>query len=228
MNKTKNYSQQFTCKSSKELTVCLYQKKLKYPLPSESLLQFYFQFVPLRKHRKIRSDVLRLHVIANSDTSVDQNLKLRLRDYILQEGKDIFNGSVNVENAVEKIEPVLPELEKSAKAFVNQAGFDYDVKISLSNEYFTTRTYETVTLPAGKYLALRVVIGSGEGHNWWCVMFPPMCVPAADKKDEIENVFSEKEIKLVESKPKYEPRFKVVEIYEQLKEIISEKSEQSQ
>lgn len=176
---------------------------------------------------EIRSDVLRLHVIANSDTSVDQNLKLRLRDYILQEGKDIFNGSVNVENAVEKIEPVLPELEKSAKAFVNQAGFDYDVKISLSKEYFTTRTYETVTLPAGKYLALRVVIGSGEGHNWWCVMFPPMCVPAADKKDEIENVFSEKEIKLVESKPKYEPRFKVVEIYEQLKEIISEKSEQS-
>ncbi len=177
---------------------------------------------------EIRSDVLRLHVIANSDTSVDQNLKLRLRDYILQEGKDIFNGSVNVENAVEKIEPVLPELEKSAKAFMNQAGFDYDVKISLSNEYFTTRTYETVTLPAGQYLALRVVIGSGEGHNWWCVMFPPMCVPAADKKDEIENVFSEKEIKLVESKPKYEPRFKVVEIYEQLKEIISEKSEQSQ
>lgn len=177
---------------------------------------------------EIRSDVLRLHVIANSDTSVDQNLKLRLRDYILQEGKDIFNGSINVENAVEKIEPVLPELEKSAKAFMNQAGFDYDVKISLSNEYFTTRTYETVTLPAGKYLALRVVIGSGEGHNWWCVMFPPMCVPAADKKDEIENVFSEKEIKLVESKPKYEPRFKVVEIYEQLKEIISEKSEQSQ
>lgn len=177
---------------------------------------------------EIRSDVLRLHVIANSDTSVDQNLKLRLRDYILQEGKDIFNGSINVENAVEKIEPVLPELEKSAKAFVNRAGFDYDVKISLSNEYFTTRTYETVTLPAGKYLALRVVIGSGDGHNWWCVMFPPMCVPAADKKDEIENVFSEKEIKLVESKPKYEPRFKVVEIYEQLKEIISEKSEQSQ
>ena len=176
----------------------------------------------------IADGVFRLHVIANSDTSVDQNLKLRLRDYILQEGKDIFNGSVNVENAVKKMEPVLPELEKSAKAFVNRAGFDYDVKISLSNEYFTTRTYETVTLPAGKYLALRVVIGSGEGHNWWCVMFPPMCVPAADKKDEIENVFSEKEIKLVESKPKYEPRFKVVEIYEQLKEIISEKSEQSQ
>lgn len=204
-------------------------KKIKISVTVGIVVAILFSICSFAKtSEEIRSDVLRLHVIANSDTSVDQNLKLRLRDYILQEGKDIFNGSVNVENAVEKIEPVLPELEKSAKAFVNQAGFDYDVKISLSNEYFTTRTYETVTLPAGKYLALRVVIGSGEGHNWWCVMFPPMCVPAADKKDEIENVFSVKEIKLVESKPKYEPRFKVVEIYEQLKEIISEKSEQSQ
>lgn len=204
-------------------------KKIKISVTVGIVVAILFSICSFAKtSEEIRSDVLRLHVIANSDTSVDQNLKLRLRDYILQEGKDIFNGSVNVENAVEKIEPVLPELEKSAKAFVNQAGFDYDVKISISNEYFTTRTYETVTLPAGKYLALRVVIGSGEGHNWWCVMFPPMCVPAADKKDEIENVFSEKEIKLVESKPKYEPRFKVVEIYEQLKEIISEKSEQSQ
>lgn len=203
-------------------------KKIKISVTVGIVVAILFSICSFAKtSEEIRSDVLRLHVIANSDTSVDQNLKLRLRDYILQEGKDIFNGSVNVENAVEKIEPVLPELEKSAKAFVNQAGFDYDVKISLSNEYFTTRTYETVTLPAGKYLALRVVIGSGEGHNWWCVMFPPMCVPAADKKDEIENVFSEKEIKLVESKPKYEPRFKVVEIYEQLKEIICEKSEQS-
>lgn len=176
---------------------------------------------------EIRSDVLRLHVIANSDSSVDQNLKLRLRDYILEEGEDIFDGSVNVENAVEKIEPKLAELENSAETFVKNAGFDYDVKITLSNEYFTTRTYESVTLPAGKYLALRVVIGSGEGHNWWCVMFPPMCVPAADKKDEIENVFTDKEIKLVESKPKYEPRFKVVEIYEQIRETISERTGQA-
>lgn len=176
---------------------------------------------------EIRSDVLRLHVIANSDSSVDQNLKLRLRDYILEEGEDIFDGSVNVENAVKKIEPKLADLENSAETFVKNAGFDYDVKITLSNEYFTTRTYESVTLPAGKYLALRVVIGSGEGHNWWCVMFPPMCVPAADKKDEIENVFTDKEIKLVESKPKYEPRFKVVEIYEQIRETISERTGQA-
>ena len=177
--------------------------------------------------QEIRSDVLRLHVIANSDSSVDQNLKIRLRDFLLEEGKSIFDGSVNVENAVEKIEPQIPALEKSAKEFIQTSGFDYDVKISLSREYFTTRTYETVTLPAGRYLALRVVIGAGEGHNWWCVMFPPMCVPAADKKNEIENVFTEDEIKLVESSPKYEIRFKVVEICEEIKESLNEKFRQA-
>lgn len=171
---------------------------------------------------KIRSDVLRLHVIANSDSAVDQNLKIRVRDFILEEGKDIFDGSVNVENAVRKIEPQIPTLEKSAKDFIKSSGFDYDVKITLSNEYFTTRTYENVTLPAGRYLALRVVIGSGEGHNWWCVMFPPMCVPAANKNNEIDKVFSDDEIRLVQSRPKYEPRFKIIEIYESVREKFSE------
>lgn len=197
-------------------------KKIKISIAVGLTVAIIFSICSFAKtSEEIRSDVLRLHVIANSDSSVDQNLKLRLRDYILQEGKDVFDGSVNVNNAVAKLEPRIGELEESANEFVKNSGFDYNVKITLSNEYFTTRTYETVTLPAGKYLALRVVIGSGEGHNWWCVMFPPMCVPAADKKDEIENVFSEKEIKLVESKPKYEPRFKVIEIYEEIKEALS-------
>lgn len=196
-------------------------KKIRISLSVGIVVAIVFSIFSFAKTSdEIRSDVLRLHVIANSDSSVDQNLKLRLRDHILQEGKDIFDGSVNVENAVQKIEPRIGELEKSAESFVKSAGFDYKVKIALSEEYFTTRTYETVTLPAGKYLALRVVIGSGNGHNWWCVMFPPMCVPAADKKDEIENVFTDDEIKLVESKPKYEPRFKIIEIYEQIKQAI--------
>ena len=196
-------------------------KKIRISLSVGIVVAIVFSIFSFAKTSdEICSDVLRLHVIANSDSSVDQNLKLRLRDHILQEGKDIFDGSVNVENAVQKIEPRIGELEKSAESFVKSAGFDYKVKIALSEEYFTTRTYETVTLPAGKYLALRVVIGSGSGHNWWCVMFPPMCVPAADKKDEIENVFTDDEIKLVESKPKYEPRFKIIEIYEQIKQAI--------
>lgn len=199
-----------------------FSKKIKLSLSVGIIVAVVFSICSFAKtSEKIRSEVLRLHVIANSDTSVDQNLKLRLRDFILQEGKDIFDGSVNVGNAVKKLEPKLTELEEAANAFVRQKGFDYNVKITLSNEYFTTRTYESVTLPAGKYLALRAVIGSGQGHNWWCVMFPPMCVPAADEKEEIENVFTDKEIKLVESKPRYEPRFKIIEIYEHIKNMTS-------
>lgn len=198
--------------------------KVKISISFGILIAIIFSIVSFAKtSENIRSDVLRLHVIANSDSSVDQNLKLRLRDHLLEEGKEIFDGSVDVKNAINKIEPRINDLEKSANKFVAENGFDYNVKISLSKEYFTTRTYDNITLPAGKYLALRVIIGSGEGHNWWCVMFPPMCVPAADKKDEIENVFSDNEIKLVESKPKYEPRFKVIEIYESIKETISDK-----
>ena len=199
-----------------------FSKKIKISLSVGIIVAVVFSICSFAKtSEEIRSEVLRLHVIANSDTSVDQNLKLRLRDFILQEGSDIFDGSVNVGNAVEKLEPRLTELEEAANAFVRQKGFDYNVKITLSNEYFTTRTYESVTLPAGKYLALRAVIGSGQGHNWWCVMFPPMCVPAADEKEKIENVFTDKEIKLVESKPKYEPRFKIIEIYERIKNMTS-------
>lgn len=205
-----------------------FSKRIKISICVSIIVAIIFSICSFAKTSKeIRSDVLRLHVIANSDSSVDQNLKIRLRDFLLEEGKSIFDGSVNVENAVEKIEPQIPALEKSAKEFIQASGFDYDVKISLSREYFTTRTYETVTLPAGRYLALRVVIGAGEGHNWWCVMFPPMCVPAADKKDEIENVFTEDEIKLVESSPKYEIRFKVVEICEEIKESLNEKFRQA-
>ena len=201
-----------------------FSKKIKISICVSMIVAIIFSICSFAKtSQEIRSDVLRLHVIANSDSSVDQNLKIRLRDFLLEEGKSIFDGSVNVENAVEKIKPQIPALEKSAKEFIQASGFDYDVKISLSREYFTTRTYETVTLPAGRYLALRVVIGAGEGHNWWCVMFPPMCVPAADKKDEIENIFTEDEIKLVESSPKYEIRFKVVEICEEIKESLNEK-----
>lgn len=166
---------------------------------------------------KIREDVLRLHVIANSDSAIDQNLKLKVRDELLERGSEIFDGSVNVENAVEKLSPKLPELEKIAEETVREYGFAYDVKVVIDVDYFPTKTYDYVTLPAGDYLALKVIIGSGKGHNWWCVMFPPMCLGAADAGEEIDDVLNEKEFKLVTKNPKYEPRFKILEIYESIK-----------
>lgn len=170
---------------------------------------------------KIRDDILRLHVIANSDSSVDQNLKLKVRDKILEAGKAIFDGSVDVNSAVSKITPEIDKIKSAAEEEIKNNGFDYNVDVTIDKEYFTTRSYDSVTLPAGDYMALRVVIGEGEGHNWWCVMFPPMCLPAADKNKEISEVLTSEEINLVEKKPKYEPRFKIVEIIENIKNRIT-------
>lgn len=162
----------------------------------------------------IRREVLRLHVIAASDSEADQQLKLKVRDGVLTAGAEVFDGSVNVSNAVRKLTPELEKIEHTAENIVKENGFDYDVKVTLSREFFATRTYENVTLPAGKYLAVKVVIDEGQGKNWWCVMFPTLCLPAAVVKTEIDDVLNEKEAKLVSRNPKFEPRFKIVEIIE--------------
>lgn len=169
---------------------------------------------------EIRNDVLRLHVIAASDSEEDQKLKLEVRDAVLDAGAEIFDGSVNVKNAVAKISPQINILTESARKVIKEHGFDYSVEITVDEEYFTTRTYKSVTLPAGEYLSLIVRIGEGEGKNWWCVMFPPMCLSAADEEDVLKSVLSDNEIKLVTSSPKFEPRFKVIEIFENIKSRI--------
>lgn len=164
---------------------------------------------------EIRGDVLRLHVLANSDSEEDQELKLKVRDALLKAGKNVFDGSVTKENAEKKIEAEKEFLIETAEKVIREQGFDYDVEITVTEEFFTTRTYENVTLPAGKYKAVRVLIGESAGKNWWCVMFPPLCIPTA--QPDMNLFFTEDEIKLVESNPKYEPRFKIVEIYESIK-----------
>lgn len=167
--------------------------------------------------KKIREDVLRLHVIAASDSEADQTLKLKVRDAILIAGADIFDGSVDVENAVKKITPKIKTLEETANKVIKENRFDYDVAITIDREYFTTRTYETVTLPAGEYLSLIVKIGEGKGKNWWCVMFPPMCISAADEDTVLRLALNKNEINLVNRNPKFEPRFKIIEIFENFK-----------
>lgn len=166
---------------------------------------------------EVRQNVLRLHVVAASDSDEDQSLKLKVRDAVLKEGSDIFDGSVNMQNAVSKIEPELGRLTDAAQSVVRENGFDYHVKVTLKREFFTTRTYENVTLPAGKYLAVRVVIDEGKGHNWWCVMFPALCLPAASDNCDIGAALGEDGEKLVYKNPKYEPRFKIVEWIESVK-----------
>lgn len=196
-------------------------KKLEISLSIALVISVIFSICTFAKTSdNIRGQVLRLHVIANSDTSADQSLKLKVRDGVLKASPEIFDGSVNIENAVERLTPRLDEITATARDIIKKEGYDYPVRVTISREYFTTRTYDTVTLPAGNYLALRIVIGEGRGHNWWCVMFPPMCLPAARKEETIGTVLNDREVRLVEKNPKYEIRFKIVEICEELKNRI--------
>ena len=166
----------------------------------------------------IREEVLRLHVIANSDEDYDQELKLKVRDAVLMSGEAVFSGSEDIISAESEIADKREVILYSAVETVRNLGYDYDVKIELARSYFPTRTYDNLTLPAGYYKAVRVIIGEGKGKNWWCIMFPPLCLPSATKKDEIISDFlTDEEMKLVTSDPKYEVRFWLVEKYYELK-----------
>ncbi len=163
----------------------------------------------------IRNKMLRMHVIANSDSVEDQNLKLKVRDAVLLKGKEIFDGSITADDAEEKIKPHIDELEQTALSVIKNEGLDYDVKITVQEDYFKTRVYNnSITLPAGYYTAVKVIIGEGEGKNWWCVMFPPMCLPAADSECEIDDVLNSEENKIVSNGNRYKLKFKIIEIYE--------------
>ena len=165
----------------------------------------------------IREKMLRMHVIANSDSEEDQQLKLKVRDAVLLAGEKVFDGSITATEAKEKITPYIDYLEKIALESIKNEGFDYNVKITVEKEYFNTRTYEnSVTLPAGYYTAVKVIIGEGKGQNWWCVMFPPMCLPTAVAECEISDVLTDDETEIVTETDKYKFRFKIVEILEEI------------
>lgn len=132
----------------------------------------------------VYDEVLRLHIPANSDSDEDQAIKLRLRDRLLEEYGSRLSGSGGLEEAAARAEELLPEIERTANEFLGANGFSYGAKAELTDMWFTTREYDRLILPAGKYKALRVTLGSGEGHNWWCVIFPQLCLPAVSEAPE--------------------------------------------
>ena len=165
----------------------------------------------------IRGKMLRMHVIANSDSEEDQSLKLEVRDAVLSAGKELFDGSITSKEAIEKLSPHIDMLEQTALKVIKDNGFDYNVKITVAEEYFKTRTYDnSLTLPAGDYTAIKVIIGEGQGENWWCVMFPPMCLPSAVAECEISDVLTDDETNIVSDNEKYKFRFKIVEVFQEL------------
>ena len=124
---------------------------------------------------QLADKVIRLHVIANSDSQADQALKLQVRDQVLAQADTLLSGRESAQQAAEILRDNLTPLAETAAQTVSQAGFSYQVQVSLEDTWFPTRQYGDLSLPAGQYQALRVVIGQGEGKNWWCVVFPPLC-----------------------------------------------------
>ncbi len=169
---------------------------------------------------RLADKVVRLHVLANSDEEADQALKLRVRDAVLARTEELLRQSADRREAEASLRGELLELERIAAEEIAAAGYDYPVTAELTDTRFPTREYDGFTLPAGQYLALRIVIGEGAGRNWWCVVFPPLCtaaaadVPAAALAAGLE----EEELRLItEEDGGYVLRFKTVEWWEQLR-----------
>lgn len=168
----------------------------------------------------LRNSVLRLHILANSDSEHDQNLKIKVRDALLE--SDIFDNADSLETAEKIAQDNLDKIVETAENVLSKNGCNLPVTAEIANVVFDERVYGDITMPSGEYRALRVKIGSAEGKNWWCVMYPPLCIPAACDVAEdksAEEVFSESELDIMYHPKKYEVRFA---IWDKIKEILAD------
>lgn len=165
-------------------------------------------------------NIIRLHVVANSDSQEDQALKLQVRDAVLKEAGRWCQGAGGFQQANALICTHLESILSAAQERVAREGFSQPVSVGVTEEFFPTRDYEGFTLPAGRYRTLRVTIGQGEGHNWWCVVFPALCLPAAGDGGDPLAALPEEQRELAENPGRYRVELKVVEWYEALREWV--------
>ena len=168
------------------------------------------------RQNEISSSLVRLHVIAVSDETEEQELKLRVRDSVLEYLTPALAAAGSPAEAERIISAELPNIRAAAE----KCAEGRRVRVTLGREYYPTREYESFTLPAGQYRSLRVILGDGEGHNWWCVVFPPLCVSAAEQ-DRALCAMSDDERALITEADGYEIRFRIVELWGEFLELIS-------
>ena len=180
----------------------------------------------LRAQTQLAERVVRLHVLANSDGEEDQELKLLVRDRVLARATELLTQAGNRAEAESLLRRELPELEALAARELRANGCDYPVTAELTDTEFPTREYDGFTLPAGEYLALRVVIGEGAGRNWWCVVFPPLCTAASAEVPAaaLAAGLTEDQVGLITEEDRgYVLKFKTVEWWEQLRTQLAER-----
>ncbi len=170
---------------------------------------------------QIRNEVLRLHIIPNSNTQEDQRIKLVIREKMLEIDEQLFLNAGSRDKAIEIAKENIENINNMVSETLGVNGFGYGAKVEVCKMFFNTREYDTFTLPAGRYDAIRVTLGEGKGNNWWCVLYPTLCVPAASKKQDINEVLTKSQQELIEGKSEYEIRFASVEIWEKIKEYFA-------
>lgn len=161
--------------------------------------------------RELTDDVLRVHILANSDSAADQSLKLAVRDRVVSECSEYFDSCGSKDEALSAARGHLREIENIAEDEIRTRGFSYPVRAELDEMYFNTRYYDDFTMPAGFYDSLRLTIGGGGGRNWWCVMYPSLCVGAACE-DKMREQLNDGEYRVVTA-DKFDVRFKIVEVF---------------
>lgn len=176
-----------------------------------------------REQSRVSDSVLRLHVLANSDSAEDQSLKMMVRDAVLEEAKVILPEGSSVREAEQILSNNLERLAAAGAAVVEREGYDYPVSAGLEDSWFPTKEYEDFALPAGQYRALRIIIGEGEGQNWWCVVFPPLCLASVSEtaaQTALEAGMDSQQVALLTGESEgYVVKFKLLEWWEQLKGI---------
>lgn len=197
-------------------------KSIKIFVPIFVLLLLISAYVMpfIETSERISEDVFRLHILANSDAEYDQQLKLKVRDAVLEKGQEIFLNCSSLDEIISTCKENIDLFSATAEQCITDNGYDYGVNVYVDKEWFNTREYEEITLPSGIYNALKIEIGEADGHNWWCVMFPAICLSAVSDS-EINEILDEEEVDLINSNQKYEIRFKIVEIYEKIKSMFS-------
>ncbi len=186
------------------------------------VLTVLFSMLPFETEcKEISNEVFRLHILANSDSDEDQQLKLKVRDRVLNYTESLFKSAHSKQEAESVVSENLQDICNEALKEVRRNGYDYGVKAEITNMYFTTRYYDSYTLPSGMYDALRISIGSGEGKNWWCVMYPSVCISTEENQDKAaKEALNDNQYNIVKNE-KYEYKFKIVEIFEKIRSFFS-------
>lgn len=161
---------------------------------------------------ELRDNILRLHILANSDSEVDQAVKLRVRDAVLAECQNLLGGCQNINEAVETARINSDKFQSAANEVLKSEGVSYSAQVCVKNENYTTRIYDKFTLPAGEYNSVVVSLGDAEGKNWWCIMYPSVCLSAAGDLNSVSNESNDVAV----DQEKYIIRFWIVELYEKI------------